>query len=363
MGGKRKRGANKAGAANGQPSQKRSKTEEPATNGPQLTTVLELNKSPFAEELTGETRKREAKIYDLLGSLDNDERLAAADALITGLLAGTEPALRRHLEKRLFRGLASSRNASRLGFSLVITEILRQLFGPSDLASTKFPGLTFDKVLNILIDATTAGGNVPGQEERDYFFGRLFGIQCFVGAKILFAEGTRWPRLLELLLDMAQKKVWIRSHCGWVIVECLPQMGQERAETALRGFSDQGLGKTAEGVGIWLRARSCYPGIKLPAKPWADPLSPASLPEVARVLKENVANDNGEDATVPKLKQSNWTAQLHFVWDLILATLLESSATDKKATKDQVKLFWTTVIDGKCPSRVYYMHITWWYSN
>ncbi|KAI0508628.1 DNA polymerase phi-domain-containing protein [Xylaria bambusicola] len=344
MGGKRKRGANKAGGVSGQPSQKRSKPDEPATNGAQ-STPLDLDNSPFADENTGENRKREAKIYDLLGSLDNDERLAAADALITGLLAGSEPALKRHLEKRLFRGLASSRNASRLGFSLVITEILRQLFGSSDVASTKFPGLTFDKVLSILVDATSIGGNVPGQEERDYFFGRLFGIQCFVEAKILFADSTRWPKLLELLLDMAQKKVWIRSHCGWVIVECLPQMGQERAEAALRGFADQGLGKTAEGVGIWLRARSCYPGIKLPAKPWVDPLSPVSLPEVARVLKENVANDNGEDAAVPKLKQSNWTAQLHFVWDLILATLLESSATDKKSTKDQVKLFWTTVID------------------
>ncbi|KAJ3566165.1 hypothetical protein NPX13_g7242 [Xylaria arbuscula] len=330
MGGKRKRGANKA---------------DPAADVAPSTTALELDNSPFANELTGETRKREAKIYDLLGSLDNDERLAAADALITGLLAGSEPALERHLAKRLFRGLASSRNASRLGFSLVITELLRQLLGPSDVASTKFPSLTFDKVLGILVDATTVGGNVPGQEERDYFFGRLFGIQCFVEAKILFAEGTRWPPLLDLLLEMAQKKVWIRSHCGWVIVECLPQMGQEQAQAALQGFADQGLGKTAEGVGIWLRAQSCYPGIKLPTKPWSDPLSPASLPEVARVLKENVARDNGEDAAIPKLKQSNWTAQLHFVWDLILATLLESSSTDKKSTKDQVKLFWTTVID------------------
>ncbi|KAK5634132.1 hypothetical protein RRF57_009846 [Xylaria bambusicola] len=341
---KRKRGANKAGGVNGQPSQKRSKPGEPATNGPR-SIPLDLDNSPFAEENTGENRKREARIYDLLGSLDNDERLAAADALITGLLAGSEPALKRHLEKRLFRGLASSRNASRLGFSLVITELLRQLFDSSDVPSSKFPGLTFDKVLSILVDATSIGGNVPGQEERDYFFGRLFGVQCFVEAKILFANSTRWPKLLELLLDMAQKKVWIRSHCGWVIVECLPQMGQERAEAAVRGFADQGLGKTAEGVGIWLRARSCYPSIKLPAKPWTDPLSPASLPEVARVLRENVANDNGEDATAPKLKQSNWTAQLHFVWDLILATLLESSVTDQKSTKDQVKLFWTTVID------------------
>ncbi|KAJ2995206.1 hypothetical protein NUW58_g1343 [Xylaria curta] len=344
MGGKRKRGANKAGAVNGQPTQKRPKHDEAITNGSE-SKALDLDKSPFADENTGENRKREAKIYELLGSLDDEERIAAADALVTGLLAGSEPALRRHLEKRLFRGLASSRNASRLGFSLVLTEILRQLFGSSELAKSRFSGLDFDKALSVLVDATTIGGNVPGQEERDYYFGRLFGLQCFVEAKILFTDPARWPKVLELLLEMAQKKVWIRSHCGWVIVECLPQMGQKGAEAALQKFSDIGLGKTAEGVGIWLRSRSCYPSIKAPLKPWTDPLSPAALPEVARVLKENVANDTGEDAAAPKLKQSNWTAQLHFVWDLILANLLESNNTDKKNTKDQAKLFWTTVVD------------------
>ncbi|TRX90066.1 hypothetical protein FHL15_008985 [Xylaria flabelliformis] len=341
MGGKRKRSANKAGTSNGQPTQKRPKPNEAVTNGAEPKS-LDLDKSPFTDEITGENRKREAKIYELLGSLDNDERLAAADALVTALLAGSEPALKRHLEKRLFRGLASSRNASRLGFSLALAEILRQLFGPSELAKTKFSGLTFDGALGALVDATTASANMLGQEERDCYFGRLFGLQCFVEAKILFADSTRWPKALDLLLKMAQKKVWIRSHCGWVIVECLPQMGQKDAEAVLQKFSDTGLGKTAEGVGIWLRARSCYPSLKAPAKPWVDPLSPAALPEVARVLKENVANDTGEDAAVPKLKQSNWTAQLHFVWDLILTTLLES---DKDNIKEQAKLFWTTVID------------------
>lgn len=116
MGGKRKRSANKAGTINGQPTQKRPKPNEAITDGAEPKS-LDLDTSPFADENTGENRKREAKIYDLLGSLDHDERLAAADALVTGLLAGSEPALKRHLEKRLFRGLASSRNASRLALA------------------------------------------------------------------------------------------------------------------------------------------------------------------------------------------------------------------------------------------------------
>ncbi|KAI1814374.1 hypothetical protein GGS20DRAFT_548831 [Poronia punctata] len=344
MGGKRKRSANKASDQNGQPTEKRPKTEETNTDKPETKTIV-LDKSPFPEENTGENRKREAAIYELLGSLDGDERLAAADALITALLAGTEVALKRHIGKRLFRGLASSRNASRLGFSLVLSEILRQLFGPSELAKTKFAGLTFDNVLELLVEATNAGGSAPGQEERNYYFGRLFGLQAFVEAKILFSEESRWPKVLELLLQMIQKKVWIRSHCCWVIVECLPQMGQAGAEAALQTFSDLGLGKSAEGVGIWLRARSCYPNMKVPSKPWSDPLSAVSLPEVSRVLKENVANDTGEDKAVVQQKQGNWTAQLHFVWDLILENLLKSDAADKRPNKEQIGLFWTTVVD------------------
>ncbi|KAI2472393.1 DNA polymerase phi-domain-containing protein [Annulohypoxylon bovei var. microspora] len=340
---KRKRGANKTGTNGSQPTQKRAKVDQSLQNGAE-TAALDLEKSPFTETLTGEDRKREAKVYELLGSADSDERIAAADAIVTGLLISSEAALERHLDNRLFRGLASSRNASRVGFSLVIAEILNQLFGTKDLAKSKYPGLTFDKILNILVEKTTSSGHVPGQEERDFYFGRLFGLQCFVESKILFDEESRWPKVLELLLQMADKKVWIRSHSAWVIVESLPQMGQDRAEETLQQLSDIGLGKTAEGIGIWMRARSCYPNLKTPAKPWHDPMSPGVLLEVARVLKDNVAQDNGEDTAVTKSKQGGWTAQLHFVWDLILATFIGQHAGGKE-NKDQLKLFWTTVID------------------
>ncbi|KAH9909274.1 DNA polymerase phi-domain-containing protein [Xylariomycetidae sp. FL2044] len=342
MGSKRKRGANKAASTGDQPTQKRSKTDHSATDTTEPTS-LSLDKSPFSETASGENRKREAKIYELLGSADSDERIAAADALVTGLLASTEPALERHLDKRLFRGLASSRNASRLGFSLVLTEILGQLFGSADLSKSKFPGLTFDRVIGILVDNTQSAGNVPGQEERDFYFGRLFGLQCFVASEILFSDASRWTQVLDLLLQMADKKVWMRSHCGWVIVETLPQMGQPKAEETLQKLATIGLGKTAEGVGIWLRACSCYPNMKTPAKPWHDPLSANVLPDVARVLKDHVAQDTGEEKSTNMSKQSNWTAQLHFVWNIILSYFQQRKESSR--TREHFKLFWTTVID------------------
>ncbi|RYP26477.1 hypothetical protein DL768_011711 [Monosporascus sp. mg162] len=349
---KRKREARASNAASGsEPSQKKAKTTHSGKVNFQgdleaVPSQQQLDKSPFPEKPTLQERKREASIYELLGSADSAERIAAADALVTGLLGGEgsegspEPVLERHLEKRLFRGLASSRNASRVGFSLVLTEILGQLFGPKNLSASKYPGLTFDKVLSILVERTQASGSAPGQEERDAYFGQLFGLQCFVEAKILFNESSRWLSVLDLLLKIADKKVWLRSQCAWVIVESLPQMGQEKAEETVQKLADIGLGKTAEGVGIWLKARSCYPGMKFPSKPWKDPLTASSLSELARVLKENVKQDMSEDASIAKIKQSNWTTQLHFVWDLILASLIEQGKSG-----NQLKLFWGTVVD------------------
>ncbi|KAF3066520.1 DNA polymerase V [Daldinia childiae] len=323
--GKRKRSANKAGPNGSQPTQKRAKTEQSLLNGIEALN-LDLEKTPFTETLNSEARKREAKVYELLGSADSDERIAAADAIVTGLLVSSEAALERHLDNRLFRGLASSRNASRVGFSLVLAEILNQLFGPNNLAESKYTGLTFDKVLNILVEKTTSK------------------------SKTLFDEESRWLKVLDLLLDMAEKKVWMRSHCGWVIVESLSQMGQGRAEATLQKLSDIGLGKTAEGIAIWMKAQSCYPNLKTPANPWHDPMNPSVLSEVARVLKDNVAQDNGEDAAITKTKQGGWSAQLHFVWDLLLETFLNQE-TGGKQSKDQLKLFWTTVIDDSLFSK------------
>src|SRR3569833_805446 len=93
---------------------------------------LFLDKSLFARELTREDHERERLLYKLLGSEDVDDRLAAADVIISALFGGhgvPDGVLRRHLERRLFRGLTSGSNAARVGFSYVLAEILGQLFG------------------------------------------------------------------------------------------------------------------------------------------------------------------------------------------------------------------------------------------
>ncbi|KAK3393469.1 DNA polymerase phi-domain-containing protein [Podospora didyma] len=345
MGSKRKRTGNEP-AGNSQPSQKRTKK---GSNAPAKAKAPKaLDKSPFAEQLTVEERRREVSLYELLGSEDINDRINAADAIISGLLAGEgvpESVLLRHLEKRLLRGLASGRNASRLGFSLVLTEILGQLFGEKDLASLKYTELTFDKVLAILVDKTHTGGSVPGQEERNHFFGQLFGFECFVRSGILYSDKSRWFAVLDLLLKLAQKKSWLKSQCGFVIVEAISHLKRKHAEKTLEILGENGFAKTPEGVGIWITALDRFPDMAVPAQPWKHPLADSSLAALPPALKDSCNEASEQDGHKKQQKAGNWTARLHFVWDIILAHYVKVGKKDEEAASEQFKQFWNRVVD------------------
>lgn len=303
------------------------------------------DKSTFPDE---QDRTIEAPLYEYLGSEDGDERLQAADVIISKLLGGdgvSESTLDRHLEKRLFRGLASSRKASRLGFSVVLAEILQQLWGEKNLCGERYRGLTFDFVFETLTERTKPVGNIAGQEERDHYFGQLFGIECFVRAKILFDDVTRWHTIVARLLRLSKKKVWLKPQCAWIIVQAAPQMDQTIAEETLRKLDEAGWAKSPEAVALTVVFTERFPKIKLPSKSWRDFLSPKYLGELPAVLKDSSRPETqGQDST-EKQKQASWTAQLHFVWDIILARYVNLASSKAGDASDQIKQFWSRVVD------------------
>ncbi|KAG8164678.1 hypothetical protein KVR01_004953 [Diaporthe batatas] len=325
------------------------KKGKPAPAKPLTKKQLLSDKSLFPEQ---QDRNIEAPLYELLGSEDPNERLQAADVIISKLLDNdgvSESSLDRHLEKRLFRGLASSRKASRLGFSVVLTEILQQLWGEKNLCGEKYRGLTFDFVLTTLTERTKPVGNIAGQEEKDHYFGQLFGIECFVRAKILFDDVTRWNTILALLIKLAKKKIWLKPQCAWIILQTIPQMDQQIAEETLRKLDEAGWAKTPDAVAITVVLTEKFPKIKLPSKSWRDYLSSKYLGELPAILKdsgkqEGKQESNG-DEPAQKQKQASWTAQLHFVWDIILAHYAKLASTDSKGASDQFKQFWSRVVD------------------
>ena len=345
MGSKRKRAAQDTPVA-APAAKKQQKTSAKPSKTP--TNILPFDASPFLDNPRGADLKREVELYDLLGSEDTAERLNAASAIVSGLLNGDgveESTIQRHLERRLFRGLASGRKGARLGFSVVLAEILGQLFGTKDLATTKYTGLTFDKVLGFLIAKTKPEGDLSGQEEKDHSLGLLFGLQSFVRAKILFGEKETWNPILEKLLELSKKKPWIREECGWVIVEALAQMNQKQAEYTLKKLYEEGLAVSPEGVGIWLTARNRFSDMKFPSKPWGHSGNPLEhLKSLAKALKESSAND---DSDSKQAKQTGaWNPQLHFVWNIVLAEYADAVKSKTHDIKMDFENFWKVAVDG-----------------
>jgi DNA polymerase phi len=333
--------------------------EPPAVKKHQATSTLNMTMvtpqdvapTQFLETPQGQELKREVQLYEQLSSEDIAERIEAGDAVVSGLFGGdgvSEAVLQRHLERRLIRGLASGRKAARLGFSVVLTEILHQLFGEKMLSSKRYSGLTLEKVLEILIAKTKPLGDLSSQEERDHAFGLLFGLQSFVRAKMLFRNGEeRWAKPLEMLLQLAVKKPWMREECGWIIVEALQQMEQTHAEDTVRKLYDVGLALTPEGVGVWLAARKQFPGMKFPDKPWGENGNPLEhIKTLSKALKESRSAE--DDAGIPRAKQAgHWNPKLHFVWHMVTDLFIDGTSKGDVKLYAQFESFWKVAVDGK----------------
>lgn len=331
------------------PAAKKTKNETHEKSAVKKSTAVPepLDISPFQDHPKGILSKRETDLYDMLSTEDSEARLRAANAIVIGLLGGDgvfEPTLQRHLERNLFRGLASGRKAARLGRGVVLTEILRQLFGADKLGEKKYPGLSRDVLLNILIAKTKPNGDLSGQEEKDHALGLLFGLQSFVRAKILGEEDNNWDTILEKLMELAKKKPWIREECGWVIMEALAQMKQSEAENTLQVIYDAGLANTPEGVGIFMTAKNRFPGMKVPSKPWGPTGNPLDrLQSLAKALKES-SHDDGSKTQEAKLTGS-WNAKLHFVWDIVLVQFAKARR-EKGVGAPEFENFWKVAVDG-----------------
>ena len=346
MGSKRKRKDKEVSTVAPAAKRQQKDTKKPSTEAAPPPPPIDT--SPFLDNPKGADLKREVQLYNTLGSEDNLERLGAANAIVSGLLGGNgveESTLQKHLERRLFRGLASGRKGSRLGFSVVLTEILSELFGMKDIAAQKYTNLTFDQILGFLVAKTKPEGDLSGQEEKDHHLGLLFGLQSFVRAKILFGASDHWSEILNKLLGLAKKKPWIREECGWVIVETLAQMGQSQAEYTLEQLCDAGLAASPEGVGIWLTARNRFPDMKLPSKPWGQSGNPLDhLKTLGKALKESSSGNDSAKERPQAAQTGSWNSKLHFVWNILLAQYAQDAAAD--GSTSDFENFWKVAVDG-----------------
>lgn len=102
-------------------------------------------------------------IYEDLANVDEHIRLKAAQALLTNFVADGKSTGEQlnEIVRRLFRGLCSGRKAARLGFSVVLTELLAELLGPNGRGVAGIQNVS--ELIETLKKQSQVSGNVSGQ--------------------------------------------------------------------------------------------------------------------------------------------------------------------------------------------------------
>ncbi|KAL7269860.1 DNA-directed DNA polymerase [Rhizina undulata] len=296
-------------------------------------------------------------LYKPLGDNDESTRLEAARSLTTELLAlvSGERTVKTKSDidyalKRLTRGLASGRESARPGFAVVLTEYMTALQAPGNPEKWDIP---LEKIIELIKNHTTSQGS-SGQEERDYYLGRLFGLQSLFQSNVLFFSEEKlvfYSEALVLLFELAKKKPWLSESCAWTICSAIPRWSAEiktkAAEMTYAALVEAGLTKTSEGVGIWMMLQASHPEIAPPKDVWAkdSPLNVSSLALLAKVVKEGGQKKDGEEMQ----QKGSWNPKLHFVWETILAFYFSEERTWKMGREGKGVAgwaeFWRVVVD------------------
>ncbi|KAJ9302503.1 hypothetical protein DTO217A2_7309 [Paecilomyces variotii] len=314
-------------------------------------------------------RRREAfnvdaklvEIYEDLANEKDEIRLKAAQELVSRFLPENSPTddqIQKALQ-RLFRGLCSSRKAARVGFSIALTEILSQIFSPSQKLASEW---SVSKALDIWESQSDASGSASGQEERDHHFGRLFGAEAVIKSSVLFhanASFQDWTRVLTVIFDLAKKKPWLREECGWIMYRCIFDLAAQKLDTKyVESILDQlcanDLARTPEGVAIWLAAKDSFPLAKFPQNVWKyeDPLDSRDKSTLAKIMKESSVVEAQSEGSGTK-QSGVWNSKLHFAWDAVLSRIF-ASPQKKEKSKDKTSKssrtsfveFWVEVVDN-----------------
>ncbi|KAF1832475.1 hypothetical protein BDW02DRAFT_426123 [Decorospora gaudefroyi] len=332
-----------------------SKTRKRERDADQTETPDEAH--PKRRRQINEEHLKLSRLYEDLAAESDDVRFEAAKQIIIKFSPKNKPVAKdvKAALIRLFRGLCSQRKAARVGFSLTLTELLRQVFGANENGIEDLE-LDVSAVLKMVEEETKVQGNVPGRERRDRLIGKLFAFKAIMQSSIIIEPELSldcWNKLLDQVYEMARDIPWLREECGMVLVEavkslnCQPQY-QKCAEEVLERLSAFKLVSTPEGVAVWLTVQTSYPNV-LPEGVWyaKDPLSKKERSRLAKILKENFKGES-ENGTSEAAKTGPANPNPSFTWDLVFSEILRRDEQSKENAKDKPEFpqFWIDTVDS-----------------
>ena len=198
------------------------------------------------------------------------------------------------------------------------------------------PEIEASEVLDLIEKHTTPSGKLSGivnaaedksdgvKEERDFYFGKLFGLGTLIHSGILVRPKTSLENIstiIQQIFNLALTKPWLREPsaktlCG--LIDLIPQINgaTEAADEICRTLEKEGLVRSQDGAAILLALGALPANIrpKPSEKVWqhGDPLHHSNVFLLSKVLKDVPGE---EDAIKPS---GNFKSHPHFIWTFIL---------------------------------------------
>ncbi|CAI5740790.1 unnamed protein product [Peronospora destructor] len=188
------------------------------------------------------------KLFWTLAESDCNVRTQAAMQLLAHLKHSTKQDTEvQYTLKRLVRGLASSRDAARQGFSTAL----------SGLVATFPKQIALQSTHELLREAMEVHSSMKPMEQREHVFGRLFGLLALHRSGRLSTDLPLLVTVIKELLEMATFKRWFRETCYEAVLTLLVDVPAEQFLTELATVIHRSLqiqpskGSEEEGVEAW----------------------------------------------------------------------------------------------------------------
>ncbi|BFZ53538.1 DNA-directed DNA polymerase [Savitreella phatthalungensis] len=226
--------------------------------------------------------------------------------------------------RRLIKGLSSSRECARLGFSGALSELLRAL-----------GHVQIDLMIDQIVSLTAPPHGAKKQEIRDSHFGQLFGLQALQTSGLLGGGNAGDNDVLNVLgrlFQLSLEQGWLRESCCSVIAQIVSSRGSGSiADAAHEMLDSASYGKTIDGIALLVAMRKA--GGKREdvdfRHGWV--LHKDNLSSVSRILRK--ASSEGE----PVEQTGAAKPKLHFCWPLLLTELI--------ADNQLLTEFWRVTVD------------------
>lgn len=289
--------------------------------------------------------------YSLSSDLP-EERIKAATALLSELQAANKKEEWDYALNRLVKGLTTSRQVARFGFSMALTELVRELVLKEDY------DLSIESFLDKLVQVSQTLNSMKGSELRAVLFGRLFGFQALLNSKLLFDQNVSSQeaigKYVKCLVELSGFKPWLRESVMFTLCQFVASYLQSEffdkngLVHVLQCVHNELLTFTVEGVAVYLTIPQPLRS-KTAAKltnadsGWknGDPLSKGNLRTLALVLKDaepvlEQTESNRDDSKSKKAQKakSTWNPQIPFVWELLMKhfTSQEDCSDDEESS-------------------------------